>query len=200
MTAPTAVISGSAAPRHGKLVENGTFGMALFVFAELMMFSGFISAHIISRRSALPGTWPPADQPRLPVESTAFNTVALLLSGVLLFLAQRAHRRGEAGSAAAGRLFGGSILLGGLFVVLQGAEWVRLLAQGLTLSSSLVGSFFYLIVGAHALHAVGALALMISTWAMLRAGRMSDSRFGATQVFWYFVVLLWPVLYWKVYL
>jgi len=212
MTAPTAAISGSAAPRRGRLVENGTFGMALFAFAELMMFSGFISAHIVSRRSAMPGTWPPADQPRLPVESTAFNTAALLLSGLLLFLAQREYRRsggggapggagsGGAGSAATGRLLGGSILLGALFVVLQGAEWVRLLAQGLTVSSSLVGGFFYLIVGAHAVHAVAALGLMISTWAMLRAGRLSDSRFGATQVFWYFVVLLWPVLYWKVYL
>jgi len=198
MTAPAAVISEGAPRRSGRLVEHGVFGMGLFAFAELMLFSGFISAHVISRRVAPPGTWPPADQPRLPVESTAFNTAALLLSGVLLFLAHRAFRGGN--RAATGRWLGASILLGALFVALQGAEWARLLAQGLTVSSSLVGGFFYLIVGTHALHAIAALGFLVFAWLALRAGRLSGSQFGAAQVFWYFVVLLWPVLYWKVYL
>ncbi|MEO5616384.1 MAG: cytochrome c oxidase subunit 3 [Candidatus Eisenbacteria bacterium] len=198
MTAPAAATDGIARPRRGRLAENGVFGMALFVLAEVMMFSGFISAHIISQRSALPGTWPPPDQPRLPVASTAFNTAALLLSGVVLLLAHRAYRRGQ--NAAAKRWLGASILLGTAFVGLQGAEWARLLAQGLTVSSSLVGGFFYLIVGAHALHAVAALGFLVSAWLALRAGRLTPSHFGAAQVFWYFVVLLWPVLYAKVYL
>jgi len=29
---------------------------------------------------------------------------------------------------------------------------------------------------------------------------LSQSRFAATQVFWYFVVLLWPIIYLRVYL
>jgi heme/copper-type cytochrome/quinol oxidase subunit 3 len=32
--------------------------------------------------------WPPPDQPRLPLEETAINTVALFLSGLLLIGAQ----------------------------------------------------------------------------------------------------------------
>lgn len=172
--------------------------MVLFVFAELMLFSGFISGHVISQRSAIPGTWPPADQPRLPVVSTAFNTAALLLSGVLLLLAQRAYRRGD--HAVAGRWLGGSIALGAAFVGFQGVEWARLLAQGLTVSSSLVGGFFYLIVGTHALHTLAGLGFLVSAGIALRAGRLTPSHFGAAQVLWYFVVLLWPVLYWKVYL
>jgi cytochrome c oxidase subunit 3 len=198
MTAPAAAINPGVAPRRGRLAENGVFGMALFVFAELMMFSGFISGHVISQRSAIPGTWPPPDQPRLPVTSTAFNTAALLLSGVTLLLAHRAFRRGQ--HAAAGRWLTATIVLGTAFVGLQGGEWARLLAQGLTVSSSLVGGFFYLIVGAHALHAVAALGFLASAGLALRSGRLSASHFGAAQVFWYFVVLLWPVLYWKVYL
>lgn len=199
MTAPAAVASGRPAglPRE-RVVTNGVMGMVLFVFAEAMMFSGFISAHIISRRSALPGTWPPIDQPRLPAAATAFNTGALLLSGALLFVASRAVRRGA--RPAAERWLGGSIALGVMFVGLQGAEWARLLAQGVTVSSSLVGSYFYLIVGAHALHAVAALGFLASAWLAVRSGRRVDSRLGAARVFWYFVVLLWPVLYWKVYL
>src|SRR5688572_31524505 len=36
-----------------------------------------------------------------------------------------------------------SLILGATFVALQGAEWVALLAQGLTLTSSSHGAFFY---------------------------------------------------------
>jgi heme/copper-type cytochrome/quinol oxidase subunit 3 len=184
--------------RLGRLADHGVFGMALFVFAEVMLFAGFISAYLIMERSAAPGTWPPPDQPRLPVASTAFNTAALLVSGVCLFVAYRAFRRARLGLAERWML--AAIGLGALFVGLQGAEWARLLAQGLTLQSSQIGAFFYLIVGAHAMHAVIAIGLLAFTWTRLRAGRLTRSAFGAAQLFWYFVVLLWPVLYLEVYL
>jgi len=79
------------APRRG-LTDHGVFGMALFVFTEIMLFMGFISAYVIVENAALPGLWPPPGQPRLPVERTAFNTAVLLASGVLLFFANRAFR------------------------------------------------------------------------------------------------------------
>ena len=182
MTAPASItdISTRLPARRGRLAENGVFGMALFVFSEAMLFSGFISAFIITQRTALPGSWPPADQPRLPVIATAFNTALLLLSGVLMFVAHRAHRRGD--QAAAERWMGGSILLGIGFVALQGVEWARMLAQGLTLTSSLIGGFFYLIVGAHALHALVAIVFLVLAWRALRAGRLSASVFGMRDV------------------
>lgn len=181
--------------RPVRLAENGVVGMAIAVFVEVMLFAGFISAFVIVRESTPPGLWPPPDQPRLPFASTAINTAMLLASGVCLFLARGATRRGR----AAARPLGLAILLGGLFVALQGAEWVRLIGQGLTLTSSQLGAFFYVIVGAHALHAVAALALLAAAWRALRAGRLSASLMGATQLFWYFVVLMWPVIYLLVY-
>jgi heme/copper-type cytochrome/quinol oxidase subunit 3 len=187
----------SAAPRRGRLAENGVFGMAIAVFVEVMLFAGFISAFVIVRSSTPAGLWPPPGQPRLPVASTAFNTALLLASGVVLFLAHRAFPR--RGARAAVPLMGASIVLGALFVLLQGVEWVRLLGQGLTLTSSQLGGFFYLIVGAHALHAVAALAALAVFWRSMREDRLSRSAFGAVQLFWYFVVLMWPVIYWQVY-
>ena len=184
--------------RGGRLVENGVVGMAIVVFVEVMLFAGFISAFIIVRNSAPPGLWPPPDQPRLPIATTAFNTAMLLASGVLLFLAHRAF--GRRGHRPAARLMGIAILLGAFFVAFQGAEWVRLIGQGLTLTSSQLGAFFYTIVGAHALHATAAIAALGVQWRAMRAGRLSPSAFGAGQLFWYFVVLMWPVIYWQVYL
>ena len=184
--------------RGGRLVENGGVGMAIVVFVEVMLFAGFISAFIIVRSSTPAGLWPPPDQPRLPVATTAFNTAMLLASGVLLFLAHRAF--GRRGHRAAASRMGVAILLGGFFVVFQGVEWVRLIGQGLTLTSSQLGSFFYTIVGAHALHATAAIVALGIQWRAMRAGRLSPSAFGAGQLFWYFVALMWPVIYWQVYL
>src|SRR5262249_29664866 len=138
--------------------------------------------------SAIPGLWPPPNQPRLPVERTAINTAALLASGVLLLIAQRAFRRG--GREPAARWLGIAILLGAFFVGFQGVEWAALLGQGLTMTSSQLGSFFYLIVGAHALHALAALVAMGVCWRLLRGGRLTASAFGAVSLFWYFVVLM----------
>jgi heme/copper-type cytochrome/quinol oxidase subunit 3 len=179
-------------------VSNAAFGMALFVFVEVMLFAGFISAFGIVRANALPGAWPPPGQPRLPVARTALNTVALLLSGGALFVAGRRFR-GPRPESARGWM-AAAFALGAFFVVAQGAEWAALLRQGLTLSSSELGSFFYTIVGAHALHAVVALVVLALVWRSMREGQLTESRFGAARIFWYFVVLVWPLLYWRVYL
>jgi len=175
---------------------NGVFGTALFVFVEVMLFAGFISAFVIVSNGITPGMWPPPNQPRLPFERTALNTAALLASGVTLFLAHRAHRRRAASERG---LLTATLVLGIAFVLFQGIEWVALLRQGLTLTSSLLGSFFYLIVGAHALHAVAALVVLALCWWQQRRGRLNDSLFGGAQVFWYFVVLMWPAIWMLVY-
>lgn len=177
------------------LVPNAVMGMLIFVFTELMLFAGMLSAFSIVRAGAL--VWPPPDQPRLPVQATAFNTALLLASGVSLFVAQKQffHDR-----VAARRPLLLAMLLGACFVLFQGVEWVRLVHQGLTLTSSALGSFFYLIVGVHALHAVAALAVLARTWRRLERGWLAQDQLAAAQVFWYFVVGLWPVLYGVVYL
>jgi cytochrome c oxidase subunit 3 len=92
-----------------------------------------------------------------------------------------------------------AMVFGAAFVALQGAEWVALLRQGLTLTSSSLGSFFYLIIGVHALHVVVALALLVYTWIRLQRGWLASSQLAAAEVFWYFVVGIWPVLYLVVY-
>lgn len=188
----------AAALRPRRFVDNAALGMALFVFTEVMLFSGFLSAFAIVKGGAVAGIWPPPDQPRLPIERTALNTLALLLSGVALYVAGRRHARG--GAPAASPWVGAALALGATFVVLQGYEWIALLGQGLTLRSSQLGSFFYVIVGTHALHAVAAIVVLTSAWVTLRAGRLRPGTFGAVRMFWYFVVLVWPALYWTVYL
>ncbi len=170
-------------------------GMLIFVIVEVMLFAGMISAFTIIRSSAI--VWPPPSQPRLPIEETALNTAALLTSGVFLFLARRSFGRDRVRTQRALLV---SILLGAFFVIFQGIEWAALIREGLTLTSSNFGSFFYLIVGMHALHAVIALGVLAYAWIRLTRGWLVSSQLAAAEVFWYFVVGLWPFLYLVVYL
>ena len=177
------------------LVPNAVLAMMMFVCVEIMMFAGMISAFGISRSQAT--VWPPPGQPRLPVEATAVNTFVLLLSGVLLYVANRKYK---ADPASIQTPFLVSILCGIYFVLAQGYEWIGLIAEGLTLTSSNHGSFFYLIVGTHGLHVLAGLMVQLYVYSRFATGTMTSEAFWAGQVFWYFVVGLWPILYWMVYL
>ncbi|MGB5809720.1 MAG: heme-copper oxidase subunit III [Polyangiales bacterium] len=185
-----------APAKREPLLPNGVMGMLMFVATEVMFFSGLISAFIIGKSNAI-GGWPPPGQPRLPIEETAFNSVALLASGVCLFFANRAFQKGE--PKAKGLLLA-TILLGGFFIVFQGVEWVALIREGLTLTSGQLGGFFYLIVGTHALHVVAGFAILLYTYRRLVQGDLNRYAFWPAQIFWYFVVGVWPLLYWLVYL
>ncbi len=190
--APLRVLSD---PRPPPLLPNAVLGMLIFVIAEAMLFAGLVSAFMITRATA--PIWPPPGQPRLPFQETALNTTALLMSGALLRHAGRTFRSEPRGARRPLLL---AILLGAFFVVFQGYEWVGLIREGLTLTSSTHGSFFYLIVGLHALHAVAALALLLVVWLRLIEGRPARSAFASARVLWYFVVGVWPILYLRVYL
>jgi cytochrome c oxidase subunit 3 len=183
-------------PARAPVVDNAVMGTIIFIVTEVMLFGGLISALAIVRAGTL-GPWPPPDQPRLPIEATAFNSVVLLASGVVLFFAQRAFKQKP---ATARRPLAIAIGLGTFFVIFQGFEWVQLLHVGLTIASSTLGGFFYLIVGMHALHAVGALAALVVMWQRLSRLQLLPGPFQAAQVFWYFVVGMWPILYVQVYL
>lgn len=123
--------------------------------------------------------------------------MALLLSGVAVFLA---GRRVAADRAGALRLLWGAVAFASAFLTYQVYEFVRLVAVGFTMVSSAHGGFFYTIVGAHALHAVIAVAVL--SWAVRRLseGALRAPAFTAVRMYWYFVVGLWPVIYTMVYL
>ena len=179
-----------------EVVPSSVLGTLLAVSVEVMFFAGLISAFTIARAGAGADHWTTPTAPLLPAASTAVNTLALLASGVLVAVAHRLFQRQ---SPASGRTLAAAWVLGALFVVLQGREWAGLLAQGFTMPSSGLSAFFYLIVGAHAAHAVVALAALGIAWHRLVTGRLAPAFLFGTETFWYFVVLMWPIIYFRVY-
>ncbi len=179
------------------VVPNSVLGMLIFITTEVMFFAGLISAFTITRAGAAPLAWSlPAGQV-LPAGETAFNSAALILSGFVLIYAHWRYR--DAGRAAASTPLLVATLLGALFVALQGREWWGLLSQGVTLQSSTLGAFFYVIVGTHALHAIAAIIGLAVAWQRMRQGTLTRTFFYGAEAFWYFVVAIWPVIYLRVY-
>lgn len=183
---------------EGPGVSNARLGLLIFMAAETMFFAGLIGAFLVLRLGSV--AWPPPFQPRLPVGVTGMNTVILLLSGVTVHLALRAIRAGRLNELI--RYLLTTAFLGGLFLSVQGYEWIRLVRFGLTVSSGIYGATFYALIGCHGLHVFGAVLWLIVVLMQARRGRFTAHSYPGVQIcgmYWTFVVALWPILYGLVY-
>jgi cytochrome c oxidase subunit III len=185
--------------REEPVISNARLALLMFLAAEAMFFAGLIGAFLVFRIGS--AVWPPPFQPRLPVGVTGVNTVILLASALTVQLALRAVRGGRLK-----RLTGWLMAtagLGGIFVGIQGYEWVRLVHFGLTVSSGVYGATFYTLVGFHAIHVLGALVWLLGIAVLAWRGRFTAGAHRGVElcaIYWTFVVGLWPVLYGLVYL
>ncbi|MGH7856289.1 MAG: cytochrome c oxidase subunit 3, partial [Candidatus Binatia bacterium] len=180
-------------------IPSALLGLLLFIAAEVMLFGGLIGAFLVFRFGS--PEWPPPGMPKLPVTLTAVNTLVLFASCYPATRALRAIRRNDRQGLRQGVAM--ASLLGTIFLLVQGSEWIRLVGYGLRISSGPYGSTFYTLIGFHGLHVLGAVVWLL----VILAGSMQE-RFGARHqtpvelatVYWYFVSGLWAVLFPLVYL
>lgn len=186
--------------QNRKIASDGVIGMIFLLATEAMFFAGLISAYIVNQAAAK--VWPPYGQPRLPIEITALNTAILIASAVIIFIFSNNFKSNHI-TGNSRKLLAITILLGGIFVVVQGTEWIKLISYGLTTTSSLYGAFFYLIIGAHAIHAIAGLLILFYLYSVLKNSdsfEFSRNKITICSMYWYFVVGIWPLLYILVYL
>ena len=177
--------------RPRPLLSNAELGTLIFVGTELMFFAALISAFMIIKAGRGEAFMLPTHV-TLPILATGLNTVVLLLSGYFLHLATVKWKQSR---RTAEGFFLAAIIGGLMFVTAQGYEWVRLLSYGVTMTSGIFAACFFLLVGAHALHAAATVLVMVFFY--LRRERVANLR--ALRMFWLFVVGIWPLLYGLVY-
>jgi cytochrome c oxidase subunit III len=182
--------------RRSPLLPNSVFGTLIFVATEVIFFSALLSAFLIIKA----GTrgWELPTEGRLPMLATAASTGLLLLSGLYAHLAARQF--GAFGHTPQVRLLLGLAgVLATAFVLIQSYEWLQLLHYGMTLAPGMLAACFCLAIGTHGIHAVAAVILMGVAWQRSRAETLQTAHLQAMQIFWYFVVGIWPVIYIAVY-
>ena len=156
-------------------MASGRLGVMLLVGSLAVLFSCFISAYLVLRMAA--PMWPPAGAPALRIGLSAVSTAVLLASAVIAFMG--GQRRA---------FLGATFLLGVLFLALQGVEFQRLYARGLTLQTGAYGAVFYALVGCHGLHVLGGLVGY-----GIALGR--PARADTARIYWTFVTAVWLVLF-----
>lgn len=180
-------------------VSNARLAMLGFIVFESMLFVPLMGGFVVLRWGS--PVWPPPGQPYLPIAITWVNTLVLLGSSVPLAFAARGLRRGSKTPYVRG--LSAAAAMGALFLAVQGYEWTRLLAHGMTVGGGVYGGIFLILIGTHALHVLGAV-VWLATVALLaavgRVGETRDTAFVLCRMYWAFVCILWVVLFGLVYL
>jgi cytochrome c oxidase subunit 3 len=191
------------------LVSVGTI---VWLSSELMFFAALFAMYFtirsVDKGQGLP--WPGA---HLNLTLGTINTTVLLLSSVTCQMGVFAVERGQI--RRAGSIFNMarwglrewyvlSFLMGLYFVLGQGYEYLSLVRDGLTLSSSGYGSVFYIPTGFHGLHVTGGLVaflfLLGRTYAAKRFTQEQQVSAIVVSYYWHFVDVVWIGLFTTIYL
>jgi heme/copper-type cytochrome/quinol oxidase subunit 3 len=178
-------------------ISNGLLGMILLVGTETILFSCFIGAYLVLRMGST--SWPPSGTPPLHIGLSAVNTSLLTLSAFFAFAYRQAMSRNNLSRV---RFFlSATLSLGVVFLILQGVEFHRLYARGLTLQTGPYGAVFFSLITCHGLHVLGGLLFLGTVLAHL-ATHPSTDRLAKirdwvkySEVYWYFVAAVWLALF-----
>jgi cytochrome o ubiquinol oxidase subunit III len=140
-------------------IPNKKLMMWAFLASDCMFFGSLISTHLIYRLNPIEGNPSPVDL--FDIELTSFSTFILLMSSLMMALAVAAIQKGQLVSMR--RCLLTTVFFGLIFLGCQVYEFQHFVYEkGLTLSSSMFGSTFYVLTGTHGVHvAIGVLWLCL---------------------------------------
>ncbi len=184
-------------------------GMWAFLGSEMIFFTSLIGAFLLFRTT---GEISPGDlrhfQEPVPVIGlpavllVAINTFILLTSSFSVVMGLDAVIEQKPRQARAFLL--GVLVLGAIFVGIQGVEWSNLFREGVTPSESIFGTSFFVLTGFHGMHViVGLLWLVLFLLPRGFRGGLMPADAGSVEIFglyWHFVDIVWIVLFTIIYL
>ena len=219
--------------------ESGTYnsqvdisfrwGMAWFIFSEVMFFAAFFGALYYARELSLPwlggegaktstklilwphfeNIWPSNGPANTGGDFTnmkaagipALNTLILLTSGLTVTWAHHGLKENKRKQLIVGLI--ATVFLGFLFVGLQAYEYIHAYTDlNLKLTTGIYGSTFFMLTGFHGFHVtLGATMLTVILFRCINGHFTKDNHFGFEAVAWYwhFVDVVWLGLFVFVY-
>jgi heme/copper-type cytochrome/quinol oxidase subunit 3 len=162
--------------------DQARLGMALLLLTDALFFFFLILAFIYFRDQSLRTA-----ALSLDLRVTAGWTACLLASSFSMWRAAAGPRR---------RFWLGiTIMLGLVFFLGQGNEYLRILRDGIAISQGLFATTFFTLAGVHGLHVlIGILLLAILLW-------LADPTATAViAMYWHFVAAVWIAIFSIVYL
>jgi cytochrome c oxidase subunit 3 len=186
-------------------------GTIVWLASELMFFAGLFAMYF-TIRSVSPGLWAEKTD-LLNVPFATVNTLVLVVSSVWCQLGVFKAEHGQAartGSLLQVKAWGMrewyvlTYLFGSLFIAGQVYEYANLVHHGVTISSEVYGSVFYLTTGFHGLHVTGGLLAFLliigRTFTTRRYTHAQATGAVVTSYYWHFVDVVWIALFSTIYL
>lgn len=175
-------------------------GTIVWLASELMFFAALFAMYF-TLRSVNEGVWAQQTQ-LLDIPFATFNCLVLVSSSVACQLGVFAAERGDRRKLRMWFII--TFLMGAFFVGGQIKEYMGLISEGLTLSSSPYGSVFYLTTGFHGLHVTGGLVAFLfvlgRTYMAKRFTNEQATSAIVTSYYWHFVDVVWIALFATIYI
>lgn len=176
-------------------VTNTQMGVWLFLASEVMLFGSLFSAYAILRTGA--EQWPVQRQV-LHLTLGSLNTVLLVCSSIVIWLAARAAEAGEVTSFR--RLAAVAGAMGTAFLGIKGVEYVQVFGTGVGPATNNFLGLYFTMTGLHAAHLAAGIAVVMylaiaAPRLAARSPRWVASRAAAAAVYWHFVDAVWLCLF-----
>jgi cytochrome c oxidase subunit III len=185
----------------------------IFIGSECLLFGSLIATYLAYKGKSLTGPFPHTggwvnahtgevmQSGILDIPLTSASTFVLLMSSVFMVIALN---RVVMGNRAGARNWLLMVALGGsIFLGFQIYEFIHFWNAGLTLSSNLFGSTFYLLTGFHGAHVLVGVIYMTTLATMAHKGMLPPSKAITVEIgglYWHFVDVIWLVIFPLVYL
>jgi cytochrome c oxidase subunit 3 len=184
--------------------QGAKLGMWIFLFTEMLLFSGLFLLYS-AYRARFAGDFHAAAAGMDKVIGT-LNTVVLLTSSLTMAYAINAVRTGKKKMSL---VFQGlTIALGLIFLVNKYIEWSAKFHHGVYPGSSgllakakgeiIYYGLYFFMTGIHGLHVIAGVVLIAITFVLTKKGRISSDRFIVIEnsgLYWHFVDIIWVYLF-----
>ncbi len=180
-------------------VTNTKLAIWMFLASDCLFFGAFISAYLLYR--GRPGGEGPTAAEIYNIPFTSVTSFILLMSSLTMVLALAAIMRGDYRRLRIWLL--ATALFGSVFIGGQVFEFTEFYREGLTLSSNLSGSTFFVLTGFHGAHVTIGIIWLLSLWGLATQGKLSvgdSEKVEIAGLYWHFVDVVWIVIFTMVYL
>ena len=178
------------------VISTAWWGMACLIATEAILFIYLIFSYAYLGTQQQ-GSWPPNGPPSLKLALP--NTAVLIGSSILLSWGLRVFRRTRDNRRLA-LVLAGTLILGAVFVTIQGFEWA---SKPFVFSTNAYSSIFFLLTGLHMAHVAAGLLmlLMLLVWTLMgRFYRVHHEHLSLGALYWHFVDVVWLAVLTTVYL
>lgn len=183
-------------------INNGKFGIWLFLASEVMLFGALFSAYVLLRTGA--DEWPHGRDMGLSPWIGLFNTLVLIASSVTIVMAWASLKMKNLDDF---KLYmNWTIALSLVFLLVKlFMEYIPKISHGDVPSRNTFYALYFTLTGLHALHIIG--GVVVNAWFRFKGIEMWKTeperftgRIECSGLYWHFVDLVWIFLFPTLYL